>query len=278
MDGVWNSLLNHCVPCCLYVPWCMYGRICTDTKVESSPGESIDRSAYVSAIEHRQFTNHKLDSVKRSAIWRTFSSAILVYISLVTCFLSGILPLILSVGTHSRVALEPPAIVACFSGMFVVLIRTLQTLVKYWYERELRHSTEVCAWGDGTVTRARPLSLFICIMVYTIGQVILVVGILIATIFIIEYNHTIWFPFISTTPVFLLSEPISLVLHQVMENWIAGINQDYLKISLLEASDLLDAAWFKTKDSELQQKLYNFREAIIRHFKLDSLKMTYMEA
>ena len=248
----------------------------TENTIESHPGTLIDLSTYITNVEHQVFTNNSLDSVRHSSVWRFLSSGLLVYMALLSCFLCGILPL-LTADADDVNGLGASAIVACFTGSYAVLIRLIQSLTRYWNERELRHNTEVCAWGDGTITRARPLTMFVCLSVYVTVQVMLLAGILISTVLLVHFQHSKWSVLTIALPVFFISEIPSSMLHIALDHWISGVKEDHLTLALLESADILDQAWYKIKNFNVQNKIYTFREAIIRHFRLDTKRMTYMK-
>ena len=270
-DGVWGTLVRSCIPCCVRT------ERFTEDKVESSPGAAIELSQYLTDVEHQTFNNNWLDSTRRSSVWKCMSSGLLVYMSLLGCFLCGVLPLLVA-DMEDENGLGAAAIVACFLGLYSVIVRLIQSLTRYWRERELRHNTEVCAWGDGTLTRGRPLSMFVCMIVYVSIQGIVLVGVLTSTVLLVHYGHSKWSVLTITLPVIMFSEVPSSMLHLALDQWIAGVNEDHLTLALLETTDLLDQAWFKIRDFDTQNRIYTFREALIRHFRLDTLRMTYMKS
>ena len=58
--------------------------------------------------------------------------------------------------------------------------------------------------------------------------------------------------------------------------WCSEVVQDQLKIALLEATDLFEETWSKTRDSNIQNKVYNYKEAVSNAFHLDTLKLAYI--
>lgn len=161
-------------------------------------------------------------------------------------------------------------------AVYCITIRTLQTLILYWRERFLRHNLEVTSWDDGTVTRGRPLTLFIFVWIYLTLQIATLCSVVFGNLSVTVNGRPHYSVLTTTLPLFLVSEPLSGNVQKRLEVWCAEIVQDQLRLTLIESRDILDDVWHDLKDFDTQNKIHMFKEAMAKSFSLERYRLTYM--
>ena len=161
-------------------------------------------------------------------------------------------------------------------AFYCLAVRTLQTLTLYWRERALRHNLEVTAWDDGTVTRGRPLTLFIFVWVYLTVQIATLCSVVFGNLSVTVDGRPHFTVLTTTLPMFLVSEPLSANVQRRLEVWCGDIVRDHLRLALIESRDVFDEAWHKLKDFETQNRIHMFKEAVAKSFSLERYRLTYM--
>lgn len=266
--SVTGGLLRDCFPC-------LQGKYFAEPMLEAHAGSQVQLKNYVEDIEQVIYDNRFLDNFGRGICWRLLSSGIVCFLLLSAVILLGSLKALLGESFSERqqnvlILLESIIAVA------LVLVRVLQTLVLYWKEREIRHSLEVTSWDDGSVTRGRPLTLFILMWIYASVEVIVASAVIFGNIFCYLHHRPKWTLFTTVLPVFLVSEHFSAVLQRKLEVWHGLIKEDQSRLVLLEANKILQEMWSKMPDSQTRNKIYAFKEAVCRSFNLESFKLSYI--
>lgn len=265
-NQAWSRVVQDCFPCFDSCSW-------EEPRLEGHPGKPVILKSYVEDVEQAIYNARHLDSLGQRKEWRITSSGITFFLLLTTVFLVGSLKVLMSSTekVHSWLTL-----IESVSAFAAVVFRSIQILVLYWQEREVRRSLEVTAWGDGTVTRGRPLSLFILIWIYGIIQVFACAAIICGSMLFTYHSMRTWTLLSNGVSVFLISEFLSALLHRHLDSWRFQVKEDHLKLTLLEASDLFEDAWRKTRDDDMQNRVYRFKEAAISTFRLDTLRLAYI--
>ena len=127
-----------------------------------------------------------------------------------------------------------------------------------------------------SVRRHYIVILFILIWVYGITQVFACCTVVAGSILLSFYSLRNWTILTNGIPVFLVSEFLSALMYRHLENWRFQVKEDHLKLTLLEATDLFEDAWRKTRDDEMQNRVYKFKEAATASFRLDTLRLSYI--
>ena len=266
--SITGGLLRDCLPC-------LQGKYFQEPMLEAHAGSNIQLKNYVEDIEQVIYENRYLDNFGRGICWRIISSGIVCFL-----LLSGVMFLsLVKVLIHENISDTNQCVMTIMESIFavaIVVIRVLQTLVLYWKERELRHNMEVTSWDDGTITRGRPLTLFILMWIYASLQVIVTSTIIFGNVFCFLHNRLEWTLLTTVLPVFLVSEHFSGVLQRKLEVWQGVIKEDQCRLALLETTKILQEMWSKLPDFDTQNKIYAFKEAISRSFNLETSKLTYI--
>ena len=262
----WFRVLQDCLPC-------IQGLYYEESRVEGDPGKVLSLKTYVEDVEQAIYEARHVDNVGKRREWRFVSGGITYFLLLITVFLVGTLKVLMEAPPKLKAWMT---LAESFCAIFVVLLRTIQVLILYWREREERRSLEVTAWEDGTVTRGRPLSLFILMWVYGVIQAFACCVIVSGSILLSYYSLRDWTILSNGLAVFIISEFTSALVYRNLENWKFQVKEDHLKLTLLEASDLFEDAWRKTRDDDIQNRVYKFKEAIIASFRLDTLRLAHI--
>ena len=215
-----------------------------------------------------------LDGLSSLRAWRWTSSPLLIWMMLIALFvlacMKNTVPLEDSRHMTALTGLET------ICGFYCLIVRTIETLCLYWRERKLRHNLEVTAWDDGTVSRGRPLSLFICIWMYLSIETALLLCVLFGNLVLAVNEMSHWTLLTTTMTVLVISEPLTCLTQRHLVVWNARIMEDHLRLTLIESMDLFEEVSCKLKDFETQNKIYAFREAVSKSFQLERYKHSYM--
>ena len=263
-----GGLFRDCLPC-------LHGKYFHEPMLEAHAGSNIQLKNYVEDIEQVIYENRYLDNFGRGICWRLVSSGIVCFVLLSGVILLSVIKALMK-DDLSDVDKTAMTILETIFAVAMVVIRVLQTLVLYWKERELRHNMEVTSWDDGTITRGRPLTLFILMWIYASLQIIVTSTIIFGNVFCFLHGRPEWTLLTTVLPVFLFSEHFSGVLQRKLEVWHGVIKEDQVKLTLLETTKILQEMWSKMPDFDTQNKIYAFKEAISRSFNLEALKLSYI--
>ena len=107
-------------------------------------------------------------------------------------------------------------------------------------------------------------------------QILVCFAVVIGSLAFSALHKTEWTILTTGIPVFLVSELTSNILQRTLDVWRAETIQDHLRLTLIEASDIFEESWVKTKDSITQNKMFSFKEAVTTAFHLDTLRLAYI--
>ncbi len=266
--SVCGGVVTDCLPC-------FTGRVCPEPMIECHAGAQVPLKHYIEESDHVIYHNRFLDSFGRGVCWKIISSGLSCFLMLSTVLILSLVKTLLSQRITDKDKTLMVVVESILSTLLVV-VRMLQTLVLYWRERELRHQMEVTCWEDGTVTRGRPLSLFVLLWLYAATQCLVISSVIFGNLYFALHSRPEWTLFTCTLPVFLISEHFSHVLHSKLHLWHCVIQDDHAKLTLLETCKLLQEMWSKLPDFDTQNRVYAFKEAVWKSFHLETLRLSYM--
>lgn len=265
-NHILKKLILECIPC-------LENQVFPEPSMEASPGSQIHLKQYVEDVEQAVYDNRMIDNMEKRKLFRLFTSNTFIVVLLIMTFLLSAVKSVADLPEYDK---NWMTLFETNLAVLAVIVRIMQTLALYWRERETRMTLEVCAWEDGTITRGRPLALYIIMGIYVMCQIFVCFAVVIGSLALSALHITHWTILTTGIPVYLVSELYSTILQRTLEVWRAETIQDHLRLALLEASDILEEAWVKTKDSSIQNKMFAFKEAITHAFHLDTLKLAYI--
>ena len=262
-----KKLVLECIPC-------LENQVFPQPSIEASPGSAIHLKQYVEDVEQAVYDNRLIDAMEKRKLFRLCTSHTVVVVLLIMTFLLAAIKSVASISENDK---NWMTLFETNLAVLAVIVRIMQTLALYWRERETRMALEVCAWEDGTITRGRPLALYIIMGIYIMTQILVCFAIVIGSLCFSALHQTEWTILTTGIPVFLISELMSNILQRTLDVWRAETIQDHLRLTLIEASDIFEEAWVKTRDCNIQNKMFSFKEAITNAFHLDTLRLAYIQ-